>query len=66
MDDLEHFQTTRVNLLARRAVGAFGSKLAAAGQLADPYDLFFLVKDELESIASLELSADLREKIAIR
>lgn len=66
IDDLEHFQTTRVNLLARRAIGVFGSKLSQAGQLADPYDLFFLVKDELESIHSLELSLDIREKIAIR
>lgn len=37
-----------------------------AGQLADPYDLFFLVKEELESIDSFELSAELQEKIALR
>ncbi|WP_286886497.1 PEP/pyruvate-binding domain-containing protein [Aneurinibacillus sp. UBA3580] len=66
IDDLEHFQTTRVNLLARRAVGALGTKLVNAGQLTDPYDLFFLVKEELESIDSFELSAEMREKIALR
>lgn len=66
IDDLEHFQTTRVNLLARKAVGALGSRLAEAGQLADAYDLFFLVKEELESIDSFELPIELREKIALR
>lgn len=43
LDDEEHFQTTRVNLLARKAVGRLGEKLG----LQDPYDLFFLTKDEL-------------------
>lgn len=43
LDDEEHFQTTRVNLLARKYVGRLGTKLG----LADPYDLFFLTKNEL-------------------
>lgn len=43
LDDEEHFQTTRVNLLARKYVGRLGNKLG----LTDPYDLFFLTKEEL-------------------
>lgn len=43
LDDEEHFQTTRVNLLARKSVGRLGNKLG----LVDPYDLFFLTKNEL-------------------
>lgn len=43
LDDEEHFQTTRVNLLARKCVGRLGEKLG----LEDPYDLFFLTKEEL-------------------
>jgi phosphohistidine swiveling domain-containing protein len=66
IDDLEHFQTTRVNLLARKVVGAFGARMVEAGQLADPYDLFFLVKEELESLDSFVLPAEVKEKIASR
>ncbi len=43
LDDEEHFQTTRVNLLARKSTGRLGKKLG----LEDPYDLFFLTKNEL-------------------
>ncbi|KGR77403.1 PEP/pyruvate-binding domain-containing protein [Ureibacillus manganicus] len=43
LDDEEHFQTTRVNLLARKSIARLGSKLG----LEDPYDLFFLTKNEL-------------------
>lgn len=46
LDDEEHFQTTRVNLLARKSIGILGRKL----KLTDPYDLFFLNKHELYEI----------------
>ncbi|NLY80054.1 MAG: hypothetical protein GX072_09250, partial [Lysinibacillus sp.] len=60
LDDEEHFQTTRVNLLARKAVGRLGEKMG----LQDPYDLFFLTKDELfEVLESGEVNEqDLIEK----
>jgi len=70
LDDLEHFQTTRLNLLARKAVGAFGRRLVGYGHLEDPYDLFFLDKTEFEAISTFDLqqevSADLAEKIRER
>lgn len=50
LDDEEHFQTTRVNLLARKYVGRLGRKLG----LEDPYDLFFLTKNELFDVLNGE------------
>lgn len=50
LDDEEHFQTTRVNLLARKYVGRLGRKLG----LKDPYDLFFLTKNELFDVLNGE------------
>lgn len=55
LDDLEHFQTTRLNLLARRAAGCFGRKLQRANPLEDPYDIFFLTRREVETIRDFHL-----------
>ena len=59
---MEHFQTTRINLLVRKVIGEFGKHLG----LLDPYDLFFHTKPEIEEIASESLPAEYFEKIAER
>jgi pyruvate,water dikinase len=63
LDDEEHFQTTRVNLLARRAAKSLGEKL----KLNDPYDVFFLTKEELLMLdESFEENNELIEKLQNR
>jgi pyruvate,water dikinase len=66
LDDLEHFHTTRVNVLARRAAEAFGERLVQRGQLEDKLDIFFLVKEELELISQFKLSKELKRNIKDR
>jgi pyruvate,water dikinase len=63
LDDLEHFQTTRMNSLVRRAIKSFGTKM---NDLEDPYDLFFLEKNEIEQIKDFRLSDKLLKTIKER
>ena len=62
LDDMEHFQTTRINPLVRKVIGAFGRHLG----LAEPHDLFFLSKAEIESIDGESLPDELLETIRER
>lgn len=62
LDDVEHFQTTRINVLVRKVIGSFGRYLG----LADAYDLFFLNRAEIESIGGHTLSDHLIELIQTR
>jgi rifampicin phosphotransferase len=49
LDDLEHYQTTRLGVPLRRGLRALGQKLVERGILADPMDVFFAREAELES-----------------
>ncbi|HEX4125676.1 MAG TPA: PEP/pyruvate-binding domain-containing protein [Tepidisphaeraceae bacterium] len=65
LDDLEHYQTTRVNPLARRAALVLGEFLRDAGALAEADDVFFLSKDDVEAAVadgSEQMFCRLREK----
>lgn len=42
LDDLEHYQTTRLTLPLRRGLRAIGERLVQAGVLADPSDVYFI------------------------
>ena len=42
LDDLEHYQTTRLTLPLRRGLRAIGGRLVQAGVLADPSDVYFV------------------------
>lgn len=42
LDDLEHYQTTRLTLPLRRGLRAIGERLVQAGALADPSDVYFV------------------------
>jgi pyruvate,water dikinase len=52
LDDLEHYQTTRVNPIARRAAIALGQQLQKRGILDAPDDVFFFHKSDLEELAA--------------
>lgn len=62
LDDLEHYQTTRMNLMVRKIIFAFGSRF----DLDDPLDLFFLTKPELESLTGFALTTEQQENIISR
>lgn len=66
LDDLEHFETTRVNVLARKAAAAFGERFVINNQLEDKYDIFFLTKEEIETITTFELSDEIKDRISAR
>ncbi|HVU88894.1 MAG TPA: PEP/pyruvate-binding domain-containing protein [Pirellulales bacterium] len=61
LDDLEHYQTTRINPLARQAALALGAQLVDEGILASWDDVFFFRRAELERIVGGERSAALIE-----
>jgi pyruvate,water dikinase len=42
LDDLEHYQTTRLHLPFRRGLKAIGGQLVGRGVLADPMDVYFV------------------------
>lgn len=52
LDDLEHYETTRVNPIARRAALAMGQRLQERGILDAPEDVFFFRKAELDDLAA--------------
>jgi phosphoenolpyruvate synthase/pyruvate phosphate dikinase len=52
LDDLEHYQTTRINPVARRAAIALGGRLQQAGILDAPEDVFFFHKEDLETLVA--------------
>lgn len=52
LDDLEHYQTTRVNPLARQAALAMGEHLVAGGILDEPSDVFFFSAEDLGHLAA--------------
>ena len=56
LDDLEHYQTTRLNPPFRRALLALGARLAGRGALARAEDIFFLRRRTLEALMAGELA----------
>lgn len=52
LDDLEHYQTTRINPVARQAALVLGRRLVKAGILDVPEDVFFFQRDDLEKLAN--------------
>lgn len=62
LDDLEHYQTTRMNLLVRKTITSFGTRFG----LRDPLDLFFLTKPEIEELSDFTLTRQQLDIIASR
>ena len=52
LDDLEHYQTTRLNPLSRAAMIALGGRLVQRGALNSAADIFFLRRSTLEQMMS--------------
>lgn len=48
LDDLEHYQTTRLTLPMRRALRELGNRLLAEGVLEDPMDVYFIPFSDLD------------------
>lgn len=65
LDDIEHYQTTRLTLPIRKGTLAMGKLLQKAGIVKDPYDVFFCHMDSLQQFVEGKLSkAELKKKIA--
>ena len=65
LDDLEHYETTRINPLAYRAAIAMGRLLHGLGVVDEPRDVFFLNKTDVEALVAgqtPELIKSCREK----
>lgn len=58
LDDLEHYQTTRLTLPLRRAARALGERLVARGVLAEPMDVFFLHVTDLDEVLGMPSAAE--------
>ena len=58
LDDLEHYQTTRINPIARRAAVALGRRFQQAGILDEPEDVFFFRKDDLDQLVAAAPNVD--------
>jgi pyruvate,water dikinase len=48
LDDLEHYQTTRLTPVLRRGLRALGEDLVQRGALAQPMDVFFAHQEQVE------------------
>jgi pyruvate,water dikinase len=49
LDDLEHYQTTRLTPALRRGLRELGTRLVQRGVLAEPMDIFFAHQDQIET-----------------
>ena len=49
LDDLEHYQTTRLTLPLRRGLRELGQRLVKRGVLAEPMDIFFAHLEQIQS-----------------
>lgn len=57
LDDLEHYQTTRLTPVLRRGLRALGEKLVQLGALPDPMDIFFAHPQQIEDALAAESPA---------
>jgi phosphohistidine swiveling domain-containing protein len=65
LDDIEHYQTLRLNLPLRRALRAVGARLQTLGVVAEPLDVCFADLDLLaRAVADTALLPELAEQIA--
>jgi rifampicin phosphotransferase len=67
LDDIEHYQTSRLTVPMRRALGALGARLMRDGVVAEPMDVYFAHAESLASACktpSAERLGALRDEIA--
>jgi len=66
LDDLEHYQTTRLTLPLRRGLRELGGRLVQRGILAEPMDIFFARRDQVDKAVTQDSDAgwqDFRENV---
>ena len=54
LDDLEHYQTTRLTPALRRGLRALGEGLVQRGVLAEPMDVFFAHLEQVEQVLTTD------------
>lgn len=61
LDDLEHYQTTRLTPVLRRGLRALGERLVQCGVLFEPMDVFFANQSQLEYVLTTDTPAAWQE-----
>lgn len=64
LDDLEHYQTTRLHLPFRRGLKAIGAQLVQRGVLEDPMDVYFVPLEVLDAALTGGELASIRPAVA--
>jgi phosphohistidine swiveling domain-containing protein len=57
LDDLEHYQTTRLTLPLRRGLRELGERLVKRGVLAEPMDIFFARSQQIDKAIATDNAA---------
>lgn len=57
LDDLEHYQTTRLTPPLRRGLRELGARFVARGALAEPMDIFFAHRAQIEAAVDADTEA---------
>jgi pyruvate,water dikinase len=63
LDDLEHYQTTRLTPVLRRGLRALGERLLQQEMLAEPMDIFFAHQEQIERALTTD-SPDVRRQFS--
>jgi rifampicin phosphotransferase len=61
LDDLEHYQTTRLTPLLRRGLRELGMRLVSRGILAEPMDIFFAKSGQIDRAIHEDTDATWKE-----
>ncbi len=61
LDDLEHYQTTRLTLPLRRGLRELGERLVKRGVLKEPMDIFFARSEEIDKAIARDDAAGWNE-----
>ena len=64
LDDLEHYQTTRMTPVLRRGLRELGERLVQRGVVAEPMDVFFACQDQMERALVADTAAGWSELAA--
>lgn len=64
LDDLEHYQTTRLTLPFRKGVREMGTRLAALGVIKEADDLYFAAFDDINDVVSRATFDGLAQRVA--
>jgi rifampicin phosphotransferase len=66
LDDLEHYQTTRLTLIMRRALITLGRRLVARGLIEEPHDIFFAHEAQVNDAFANSAWGEWEEQVRIQ